>query len=113
VSMGSASGAGMEKNGSGVGSDGTDAELQLDCSAVMADIWLMLDGECAPDARARLQQHLDSCQPCLAHYGIESELKALIGRKCGGDAAPDGLRDRLRIQIRQQTTIITRTDRQQ
>jgi mycothiol system anti-sigma-R factor len=105
VTRDSASGAG-DKNVGG------DAELQLDCSAVMADIWLMLDGECAPDTRARLQQHLDSCQPCLAHYGIESELKALIGRKCGGDAAPDGLRERLRIQIRQQTTIVTRTDPQ-
>ncbi len=50
----------------------------LDCSAVIADVWLLLDNECDPDARARLKGHLDNCPSCLAHYGIESELKALI-----------------------------------
>ncbi|WP_288337708.1 mycothiol system anti-sigma-R factor [uncultured Gordonia sp.] len=80
----------------------------LDCSAVIADVWLLLDNECDPDARARLKGHLDNCPSCLAHYGIESELKALINRKCGGDRAPAGLRDRLRIEIRK-SVIVTET----
>lgn len=82
---------------------------QLDCSAVIADVWLLLDNECDPDARSRLQAHLDSCPSCFAHYGIEQQLKLLINRKCGGDQAPEGLRDRLRIEIRK--TVIVRETR--
>ncbi|MGC4933694.1 mycothiol system anti-sigma-R factor [Gordonia sp. DT30] len=80
----------------------------LDCSAVIADVWLLLDHECDPDARARLQGHLDNCPSCLAHYGIERDLKALINRKCGGEHAPAGLRDRLRVEIRK-TVIVQET----
>ena len=77
-----------------------DPELELDCSAVMADIWLLLDSECDRGARERLRAHLDECAACLSHYGIEQQFKAMIGRKCGGDRAPEGLRERLSIQIR-------------
>ncbi|MGV9857367.1 mycothiol system anti-sigma-R factor [Gordonia sp. NPDC003425] len=80
----------------------------LDCSAVIADVWLLLDNECDSGARARLQDHLDNCPSCLAHYGIERQLKALINRKCGGDQAPAGLRDRLRVEIRK-TVIVQET----
>ncbi len=80
--------------------------VQLDCSAVIADVWLLLDNECDDGARSRLQHHLDSCPSCLAHYGIERQLKTLINRKCGGDQAPQGLRDRLRLEIRK--TVIVR-----
>lgn len=88
-------------------SDAEDAEFeQLDCSAVIADVWLLLDNECDEDVRQRLQSHIDECSSCLAHYGIESQLKSLVNRKCGGDRAPDSLRDRLTTEIRK--TVITR-----
>lgn len=81
--------------------DDVDPEfVELDCSAVLADVWLLLDNECDPGARSRLQQHLDNCPSCLAHYGIEQQLKTLINRKCGGEQAPDGLRERLQMEIR-------------
>ncbi|MEO9329892.1 mycothiol system anti-sigma-R factor [Gordonia aurantiaca] len=84
-----------------------DPELtQLDCSAVIADVWLLLDNECDENARRRLQGHLDNCPSCLAHYGIERQLKQLVNRKCGGDQAPQGLRERLRVEIRK--TVIVR-----
>jgi mycothiol system anti-sigma-R factor len=44
---------------------------------------------------------------CLRHYGVEERVKTLIARKCGGDKAPDSLRERLRIEI-SRTTIIRR-----
>lgn len=81
----------------------------LDCSAVIADVWLLLDNECDPDVRGRLQHHLDTCSTCFEHYGIEVKLKALISRKCGGDHAPDGLRERLRVAIRQTTVVVQRS----
>ncbi|TCK20588.1 mycothiol system anti-sigma-R factor [Pseudonocardia endophytica] len=70
------------------------------CSEVLAEVWLFLDRECDPSRRAVLEQHLDECAPCLAEYGIDEKLKALLARKCGGDVAPSGLKERLRTQIR-------------
>jgi mycothiol system anti-sigma-R factor len=72
-----------------------------DCSEVLAEVWLLLDHECDAQRKALLQQHLDECHPCLEQYGIEEHLKALLARKCGGEHAPDTLKQRLRASIRQ------------
>ncbi|MDI9899707.1 mycothiol system anti-sigma-R factor [Rhodococcus sp. IEGM 1409] len=82
---------------------------RLDCSAVIADVWLMLDGECDDSSRARLQRHIDDCGSCLEAYGIEEKVKSLINRKCGGDHAPESLRQRLTIELRR-TIVITTTE---
>ncbi|NLG56506.1 MAG: mycothiol system anti-sigma-R factor [Rhodococcus sp.] len=81
---------------------------RLDCSAVIADVWLMLDRECDEASRARLERHLQECGSCFAAYGIEEKVKELIGRKCGGEQAPAGLRERLTIELRR-TVIVTQT----
>ncbi|KIQ19609.1 anti-sigma factor [Rhodococcus sp. Leaf7] len=79
----------------------------LDCSAVIADVWTLLDNECDEASRLRVQHHLDSCGSCLAQYGIEEKIKSMINRKCGGERAPDGLRERLTLEIRRSVTIST------
>lgn len=84
---------------------------RLDCSAVIADVWLMLDNECDEASRHRLQRHIDECGSCFEAYGIEEKVKRLISRKCGGDQAPAGLRERLSIEIRR-TVLIRQTDSQ-
>lgn len=94
----------MSSNTPVPGTPGEDG-YQLDCSAVLADIWLLLDNECDQQARVRLQGHVEGCPSCLEHYGIQRQLKELISRKCGGDAAPEGLRERLRVEIRRSVTI--------
>lgn len=81
----------------------------LGCAEVIAEVWTLLDGECTPEARERLRQHLEACPGCFQHYGIEERLKALISTKCSGDKAPDSLKERLRLEIRR-TTIIRETD---
>ncbi|MDR2280196.1 MAG: mycothiol system anti-sigma-R factor, partial [Gordonia sp. (in: high G+C Gram-positive bacteria)] len=81
-------------------SDRDEQFENLDCSAVVADIWLLLDNECDAGARERLQGHLDGCPSCFEHFGVQRQLKALVNRKCGGDSAPEGLRERLRMEIR-------------
>ena len=86
-----------------------ETELELDCSAVIADVWLVLDNECDQESRARLQHHLDTCPSCLAAYGIEEKIKRLLSRKCGGEKAPDGLRQRLSVEFRR-TVIVQRTE---
>ena len=83
-------------------------DLELDCSAVIADVWLVLDNECDAATKERLQHHLDHCSPCLEAFGIEEQIKRLVGRKCGGEKAPETLRERLQIEIRR--TVVYRQD---
>ncbi|MFF0495619.1 mycothiol system anti-sigma-R factor [Nocardia aobensis] len=87
--------------------------MELDCSAVLTDVWLILDGECDEATRARLQHHMDHCSPCIEAYGLEEKLKRLLSRKCGGDRAPESLRERLTLDIRRSITITeTRVERE-
>ncbi len=79
----------------------------LDCSAVLADIFLLLDNECDIAAQTRLQCHLHTCPSCFEHYAVQRELKALLRRKCS-EAAPAGLADRLRVEIRR-TVVVRQT----
>lgn len=88
----------------------SDEEFDLDCAAVIADIWLVLDNECDSESRARLQHHLDTCPPCLAHYGLEEKIKRLLARKCGGERAPDALRERLRVELSKVTVVSWNTE---
>ena len=71
-----------------------------DCDAVMAEVWTLLDGECTPETRDKLRHHLETCPGCLRHYGVEERIKQLIAVKCGGEKAPEGLRQRLLLEIR-------------
>ncbi len=74
-----------------------------ECAAVIAEVWTLLDGECTADTRDRLQKHLDDCPACLRHYGLEQQIKSLIGRKCSGEKAPQHLLERVRLEIRRTT----------
>jgi mycothiol system anti-sigma-R factor len=81
---------------------------ETDCAEVLAEVWLFLDHECDEERRALLARHLDECGPCLAEYGIDEKLKRLLATKCGGEHAPDGLKNRLRRQIR--VAVLEQTD---
>lgn len=73
---------------------------ETNCADVLAEVWLFLDDECDGSRRALLSRHLDECGPCLAEYGLDKKLKKLLATKCGGEHAPEGLRNKLRQQIR-------------
>lgn len=81
--------------------------IKAQCAEVIAEVWTLLDGECTPETREKLRKHLEECPPCLRLYGLEERIKGLIATKCRGEKAPDGLRERLRIEI-SRTTIIRR-----
>ncbi|MGH3877805.1 MAG: mycothiol system anti-sigma-R factor [Actinophytocola sp.] len=87
---------------------------ETDCSEVLAEVWLFLDHECDVERRQLLEKHLDECSPCLEQFGIEEHLKVLLARKCGGEHAPESLKQRLREKIRttviEQTTVTVRRD---
>ncbi|MFF5226247.1 mycothiol system anti-sigma-R factor [Dactylosporangium sp. NPDC000521] len=72
---------------------------ETDCGAVLAEVYLYLDLECADDRRSLIRDHLDECSPCLREFGIEQEVKALVARCCGSELAPAELKDRLRSKL--------------
>ena len=87
------------------GADDSHSHGALGCAEVIAEVWTLLDGECTAATRERLRQHLEACPGCFQHYGLEERIKTLIATKCSGEKAPEGLRERLRLEI-QRTTII-------
>jgi len=72
---------------------------EVDCSEVLAEVYLYLDLECGDDTRDTIRHHLDECSPCLREYGIEQEVKALVARHCGNELAPAELKQRLRAKL--------------
>ena len=74
---------------------------ETDCSEVLAEVWLFLDRECDANRRAKLEQHLGECSPCLEQYGIEEHLKLLLHAKCSNEHAPSEFKQRLRATIRE------------
>jgi mycothiol system anti-sigma-R factor len=71
----------------------------LDCDDVLRDVYLYLDDESDPSVRNRIRQHLDDCAPCLKRFGLEQDVRSLIARCCGGDRAPQHLRERIGVRI--------------
>ncbi len=69
------------------------------CRDVLGEVYLYLDLECDEQRRALLRTHLDECSSCLREYGIEQEVKVLVSRCCGGETAPEALRERLRAKL--------------
>lgn len=72
---------------------------EIDCGEILREVYLYLDLECSDERRATIQHHLDECPGCLHEYGIEQEVRAIVQRCCGGDRAPDSVRERLRAKI--------------
>jgi len=72
---------------------------EIDCGQILDEVYLFLDLECTEQRRSTITEHLNECIPCLREFGIEQEVKALVARCCGGERAPEELRDRLRAKI--------------
>lgn len=70
------------------------------CAEVLAEVFLFLDSECDEARRHLIADHLEECGPCLARFGIEKQVKELVARKCGGDRAPEGLKQRVLLHLR-------------
>ena len=80
-----------------------DADAQAsdpDCSAVLGRVFFFLDNELDQADCAEIQHHLDECGPCLARYDLERTVKTLVARSCT-EEAPEGLRQRVQLSIRQ------------
>ena len=72
---------------------------ETSCREVLDEVYLYLDLECDEQRQSLIRVHLDECGNCLAEYGIEQEVKVLVSRCCGGEKAPEALRERLRSKL--------------
>jgi mycothiol system anti-sigma-R factor len=77
---------------------------EVDCREVLAEVYFYLDSECADARRDIIQQHLSECRPCLAEYGIEQEVRALVHRCCSNEVAPGEVKARLRAKLARLTS---------
>ena len=68
------------------------------CDDVLSHVFEFLDHETADSRRAQIAEHLEDCSSCMRQFGIEQEFKALVRRRCGGDAPPPGLKERIKLR---------------
>jgi mycothiol system anti-sigma-R factor len=71
-------------------------------------VFFFIDNELPTADFAEIQHHLDECGPCLQKYDLERTVKTLVQRSCA-ERAPEGLRDKVLLRIRQVQVEITQT----
>ena len=77
-----------------------------DCADVLSQLYLFLDHEIDDASGDEIRAHLIDCEPCLERFDLEKMVKDLVARSCC-DRAPEPLRDRVLLSIRQvEVTII-------
>jgi mycothiol system anti-sigma-R factor len=74
---------------------------ELDCGEVLDRVYDYLDGEMDAEDAATFHRHLEECAPCLRQYDLDIALKVLVRRSCQCEPAPQALRSRIMIQIRE------------
>lgn len=79
---------------------------EVDCREVLEEVYLYLDNELTVESYTVIRRHLEACGPCLRKYGLEQDVKSLVARCCGNEAAPEGLRQRVMASIRTVTVEI-------
>ena len=71
-----------------------------ECANFLEQIVYLLDNELDEASCTEVRIHLDSCHPCLEKYDIQRTVKAIVARSCS-ESAPEDLRERVRLRIRQ------------
>ena len=79
-----------------------------DCSEVLERVFSFIDNEMENAGKGEIQRHLDECGPCLQKYDLERTVKSLVARSCS-EHAPESLRDKVLLRIRQVQVEITET----
>ena len=79
-----------------------------ECSEFLDQIVYFLDNELDEADCADVQHHLDQCAPCLEKYDLQRTVKMLVARSCV-ESAPDELRQRVTMSIREVQVRITET----
>jgi mycothiol system anti-sigma-R factor len=75
-------------------------EPAQDCTDFLERIVYFLDNELDEADVSAVRLHLDACNPCLERYDLQRTVKAIVARSCA-ESAPEELRERVRLRIRQ------------
>jgi mycothiol system anti-sigma-R factor len=70
------------------------------CADFLDRIVYLLDNELDAAEVAVVKVHLDECAPCFERYDVQRTIKTIVARSCH-EAAPDDLRQRVIVQLRQ------------
>ena len=70
------------------------------CADFLDRIVYLLDNELDVGEIREVKLHLDECAPCLERYDVQRTIKTIVARSCH-EAAPDDLRQRVIVQLRQ------------
>jgi mycothiol system anti-sigma-R factor len=71
-----------------------------ECADYLERIVYLIDNELDEADCGDVRLHLEQCGPCLRKYDLERTVKAVVARSCS-ESAPDGLREKVLLQIRQ------------
>jgi mycothiol system anti-sigma-R factor len=74
----------------------------LECSFVLERVYAFLDHELDDASDDEIRLHLVKCEGCLERFDVEQAFKSLVARRCGGDVAPQQLRDKIVSRLSQQ-----------
>ncbi|WP_121258112.1 mycothiol system anti-sigma-R factor [Nocardioides ferulae] len=77
-----------------------------DCADYLERIVYFIDNELDEADCSVVRRHLDECGPCLQKYDLERTVKSVVARSCS-EAAPDDLRSRVLLSIREVQVRIT------
>jgi len=69
------------------------------CEETLREIQRFLDGELDVDLTAAIDRHIVECHGCGDRAEFQRHLKALIAAKCGTEAVPPTLMDRIASMI--------------
>ena len=78
-----------------------DANDEVDCNAVIQELYTFLDGELSDGRRVQIEHHFTGCIDCHEVVEFHASLKMTISAKCQ-ENVPDDLRQRI-LQAIQRT----------
>jgi mycothiol system anti-sigma-R factor len=77
-----------------------------ECADFLEQIVYFIDNELDAADCGAVRAHLDTCNPCLERYDLQRTVKAIVARSCS-ESAPDELRQRVMLRIREVQVRIT------
>ena len=80
--------------------------MRDECADFLERIVYFIDNELDEADCSAVRHHLDECGPCLEKYDLQRTVKSVVARSCT-EQAPEGLLNRVRVQIREVQVRIT------
>lgn len=71
-----------------------DDDIEIDCGAVVEELFTFLDGELTETRRVQISRHMHGCVDCHEVVEFHAELKMTISEKCR-ESVPDEVRLRI------------------